>query len=48
MSMDNFGANTEKNPKEESKAVLIRSQMRENVEREKRDEGAMEDMSTEE
>ena len=48
MSIDSFGANTEKNPKEECKAVLTRSQMRENAEREKRDKGAIEDVSIEE
>ena len=47
-STDNFGANMEKNPKEECKVIFTRSQRRENVEREKRDEGVLEDVSNEE
>ena len=43
-----FVANTKKNPKEECKAVLTRIQRRENVEREKRDDGVVEDVSNEE
>jgi len=38
-------ANTKKNPKEKCKAVLTRSQRKEIVEKEKRVEGAMEDVS---
>ena len=41
-------ANTEKNSKEECKVIFTRSQMRENTEREKRDEGVLEDVSNEE
>ena len=48
MSTSNFVVNTEKNPKEECKVIFTRSQMRENVKREKRDKGAMEDVSTDE
>jgi len=40
--------NTEKNPKEECKVIFIRSQRRENAEREKRAEGVLEDVSNEE
>ena len=47
-STDNFGANMEKNPKEECKVIFTRSQRRENVEREKRDERVLEDVSNEE
>ena len=41
-------ANTEKNPKEECKAVITRSQRRENAEKEKRVEGVSKDESNEE
>ena len=47
-STDNFGANTEKNPKEECKVIFARSQRRKNVEKEKRVEGVLEDVSNEE
>ncbi|XP_028193142.1 uncharacterized protein LOC114378701 [Glycine soja] len=46
--MGSFMANTEKNPKEECKVIFTKSQMRKNVEKEKRDKGAMKDVSTEE
>ena len=41
-------ANTEKNPKEECKAVITRSQRRENAEKENRVEGVSKDESNEE
>ncbi|KAL5159760.1 hypothetical protein HKD37_15G044022 [Glycine soja] len=44
-SIGSFMANIEKNPKEECKVVLIRSQRRENNEREMRDKGVLEDLS---
>ena len=48
MSTNNFGANTEKNPKEECNVIFTRSQRRENVEKEKKAEGVLEDVSNEE
>ena len=48
MSTRSFVANTKKNPKEECKVIFTRSQRRENVEREKIDEGVLEDVSNEE
>jgi len=47
-SIGNFVANTEKNPKKECKIVLTKSQTKENVEKEKRVEGALEDVNDEE
>ena len=43
-----FMANTKKNPKEECKAVVTRSRKKENVEKEKRAEGVLEDVRDEE
>ena len=47
-STGSFVANTEKNPKEECKAVVTRSQKNENAEEEKKAEGVLEDVSDEE
>ena len=47
-SIDNFGFNTEKNPKEECKVIFTRSQRKKNAEREKRVVGVLEDVSNEE
>ena len=47
-STGSFVANTEKNPKEECKAIFTRSQRRESSEKETRVEGVLEDVSDEE
>ena len=44
-STGNFVANTEKNPKEDCKAVLTRNKRKEGIEKEKRAEGEVEDVS---
>ena len=46
-STGNFVANTEKNPKEECKAILTRSK-KESIEKENRAEGEVEDVSVKE
>ena len=47
-SMCNFAVNTKKNPKEDCKVVLTRSQRKKSVEKEKRAGGILEDVSDEE
>ena len=47
-STGNFVANTEKNPKEDCKAVLTRNKRKEGIEKEKRAEGEVEDVSDKE